>query len=73
MHRYTGEAGLGEIHNSELRSDMRELDLATGTAVKHVGRDDDRDLELIEWVDAQGNPRISSIEPELFASHFEEA
>jgi hypothetical protein len=68
---YGGEQGLGATHSSrDLSSEMHDLDLHPGTAVKVHGYDDDRDLVLIEWTDLAGNPRITSVEPERFAHDF---
>jgi hypothetical protein len=35
-----------------------------------VGHDEDRDLILVEWTDLQGNPRITSVEPDTLAERF---
>jgi hypothetical protein len=68
---YNGDTGLGAAHaDRELASEHAELDMQPGTAVSYTGYDDDRDLVLVEWADAQGNQRITSVEPEFFAASF---
>lgn len=57
---------------AERHRDMHEMDLHPGTEVTHIGRDEDRDLELVEWTDRLGNPRITSIAPDHFAEKFKE-
>lgn len=70
--RFTYDApdGLAAQVAERLSDDMRELDLHPGTEVKVAGYDDERDLVLIEWTDRQGNPRITSVEPDHFEQHF---
>lgn len=49
---------------------MQELDLHHGTPVAHTGRDEDRDLEIVEWADAFGIMRRTTITPADFAEFF---
>jgi hypothetical protein len=70
-HVYQHMVGLGELHNPDISAEMADLDLKPGTPVKVVGHDEDRNLVLLEWTDAQGNPRITSVEPDVFTAHFE--
>jgi hypothetical protein len=49
---------------------MADLDMAHGTPVEHLGTDTELNLELVEWTDKHGDPRITSVTPEFFASHF---
>jgi hypothetical protein len=49
---------------------MADLDMHHGTEVTHVGRDEERNLELVEWTDQHGDARRTSITPEMFFSHF---
>jgi hypothetical protein len=58
---------------------MADLDMPHGTVVTvatdddgNEVRDGDRDLEIVEWTDRQGNPRRTSVHPEFFAEHFRE-
>lgn len=68
---YTGEKGLGAAHaERDLPAEMADLDLAPGTEVTYDGYDNDRDLVLLEWTDAQGTPRRTSVEPDHFSSMF---
>jgi hypothetical protein len=71
---YGGPAGLGHIHaDGPLHPEMHELDMAPGTVVEVLDHDTARDLVLVGWTDAPGNPRTTSIEPAIFAQHFVEA
>lgn len=58
--------------NAFLGRSMADLDMPHDTEVELVGHDDDRNLEIVEWTDRHGDPRRTSIEPDVFASHFEE-
>jgi hypothetical protein len=70
---YGGDKGLGAAHaDRDLPSEMHDLDLHSGTEVKVHGYDDDRDLVLVEWTDLAGNPRITSVEPDVFDRDFAE-
>jgi hypothetical protein len=73
--RFTFDApdALGAMHAESQSREMAELDLHPGTEVKVVGHDDDRDLVLVEWTDAQGNSRTTSVEPDVFSDHFTSA
>jgi hypothetical protein len=51
---------------------MEDLDMAHGTEVEHTGRDEGRNLEIVEWSDKHGDPRRTSIEPDFFAANFRE-
>lgn len=55
---------------AEHHAAMHALDLHPGTEVTVAGHDADRDLVLVEWTDAQGDPRITSVEPADFHAHF---
>jgi hypothetical protein len=79
--RFAGADGLGQAARiadpdvpeaqNLMRSDMAELDMPAGCEVEVVGHDEDRDLVLVQWMDGQGNPRITSV-PELeLAAQFE--
>lgn len=69
-HVFDAPDALGAMHAESQARDMAELDLHPGTEVKVVGHDDERDLVLVEWTDAQGNPRTTSVEPAQFTDHF---
>jgi len=70
-YKYAGDAGLGaKSIEGDLHPDMADLDLSPGTLVKVVGQDDERDLVLVEWEDAQGNPRITSVPLDTFGTDF---
>jgi hypothetical protein len=51
---------------------MHDLDMHHGTEVTYAGRDDDRDLEMVEWTDKVGNPRRTSVTLEQFNQFFRE-
>jgi hypothetical protein len=69
-HTFDAPDALGAMHSRDQSQDMAELDLKPGTEVKVAGYDDDRNLVLVEWTDAQGNPRVTSVEPAQFDDHF---
>lgn len=76
-YRYAADAGLAARArvvdpdvSDDLPSEMAELDLKPGTGVTVTGYDRDRDLVLVGWTDAQGTPRITSVEPGHFAATF---
>lgn len=70
---YDAPDGLGAQVAEQMTDDMRGLDLHPGTEVTVAGYDDDRGLVLVEWTDRQGNPRITSVEPQHFDEHFKGA
>jgi hypothetical protein len=80
-YRFAGTDGLGQDARTAdpdvpeeknlLRSDMAELDMPVGAEVTVVGHDDDRDLVLVQWTDAQGTDRITSIPAGELAVQFE--
>jgi hypothetical protein len=67
---YDAPGGLGAQVADNQHPEMADLDLHPGTEVKVCGYDDERDLVLVEWVDRQGNPRITSVEPDHFSDAF---
>lgn len=69
-HRFQADAGLAALHVDSLPAEMAELDLHPGTTVTVVGHDEGRGLLLVEWTDRAGNPRITSVEPDVFDEHF---
>lgn len=76
-YRYEAEEGLGgrarvadPTVSDDLPAEMRELDMTTDTRVTVSGYDDERDLVLVDWTDGQGNPRTTSLEPEVLDEHF---
>ena len=75
-HKYAHDKGFGEHHAAEdgreLPAEMRDLDMAPGTEVEHVGTDEDRNLVIVAWTDTAGDARRTSIGPDFFVSHFEE-
>lgn len=71
---YTADVGLGRMHaDRDLHPDHASLDLQPGTEVTVAGHDEERGLVLVEWADTSGNPRITSVDPDLFGRHFEQA
>jgi hypothetical protein len=51
---------------------MHYLDKAPGNEVTVAGHDEERNLMLVNWTDLQGNPRTTSVEPDVFDRDFEE-
>ena len=72
-YRYAHELGLAEQHADELSAEMTELDMHPGTEVVVHDVDGERGgLVIVEWADRSNNPRLTSIDPALFAEWFEE-
>jgi hypothetical protein len=62
---YTGQTGLAAgLTSAELAAEMADLDMPPGTHCIAIGTDDDRGLTLLEWVDASGNNRLTSVTPD---------
>jgi hypothetical protein len=75
--RFTADTGLAAKArrddpdvSDDLPAEMADLDLHPDTTATVVGHDEDRNLILIEWTDLQGNPRITSVEPDTLAERF---
>jgi hypothetical protein len=65
-------AGLGEMaRGGPLDDDMKKLDLKDGQEVKYLGPDADSGWPMIEWRDALGIARITTIEPAVFEANFQ--
>jgi hypothetical protein len=72
-YRHDSQQGLAQrLVGDALSPDMRALDMPPGAEVTVLDHDADRDLVLVEWIDTHGNPRVTSIEPAVFAEHFTE-
>jgi hypothetical protein len=79
--RFAGTEGLGQAARiadpdvpeaqNLMRSDMADLDMPAGCEVEVEGHDDDRDLVLVKWTDAQDTLRITSVPEADLASQFE--
>lgn len=69
-YRFAAQRGLAAMHVEQLPAEMAELDLAPDTVVTVEGSDDERGLVLVSWSDRHGNPRVTSVEPDVFAEHF---
>jgi hypothetical protein len=65
------EGGQWDVRPGELT--MKDLDMPSGTEVELLEDDEDRNLKRVSWKDAQGTPRITSVEPAFFDTHFQEA
>lgn len=79
VYEYVGEQGLAAAAriadpdtDDDLPSEMRELDLRPGTEVTLIEHDLDRDLLILEWTDASGGTRRTSVPPAQFDAQFEE-
>jgi hypothetical protein len=70
---YNADRGLADraTGGTPLRTDQAELDLQPGTEVEVHDYDKERDLVLVEWTDASGNPRITSVELDDFNESFQ--
>ncbi len=62
------DAGYGEI-----TAEMKELDLRNLQEVTLFDYDADSEWPIIEWTDATGINRLTTVNPETFESHFQEA
>jgi hypothetical protein len=62
------DAGFGEQ-----TAEMRELDLRNLQEVTLLDFDEDSGWPIIEWIDGVGTNRITTIDPDKFESHFQEA
>lgn len=51
---------------------MKDLDMASGTEVVLLEDDEERNLKRVQWTDATGVERITSIDPVFFDTHFQE-
>ena len=78
-YRYKADAGLAARArvadpdvSDDLPAEMRDLDMEPGTEVEVAGHDEERDLVLVNWTDANGTPRTTSLPPDTFAADFEE-
>jgi len=71
---YSADRGLADraTGDTPLHPEMRDLDLPPGTTVTVHGYDAERDLIIVEWSDANRpeHPRLTSIEPDEFATNF---
>jgi hypothetical protein len=70
--------GFGEMVKSdagfgEQTAEMRELDLRNFQEVTLFDYDADSECPIIEWTDAVGITRLTTVDPETFESHFQEA
>lgn len=68
-----GEKARADSGFGELSAEMTELDLKDGQEVELVGLDEDSDWPIIEWTDGVGINRRTTVDPETFAEHFQEA
>jgi hypothetical protein len=70
---YSHESGMGfgaAALGQPLTAEMTELDLKDGQEVIFLQNDDDSAWPIIEWTDAVGINRITTIDPALFESSF---
>jgi len=70
---YKQDRGLADraTGDVELRQEMAELDMLPDTEVKVYDYDKDRDLVIVEWTDAFGNSRLTSVDLDEFNSSFQ--
>lgn len=65
-----GEAVRADAGYGEISAEMSELDLKDGTEVTFLDYDADSEWPMIEWIDAVGINRITTIDPVAFDSNF---
>jgi hypothetical protein len=70
--------GFGEMVKAnagfgEQTAEMRELDLRNLQEVTLFDYDADSDWPIIEWTDATGITRLTTVDPDIFDSNFQEA
>jgi hypothetical protein len=64
--------GFGELAKGEpLTAEMSELDLKDGQEVLFLAIDEDSGWPIIEWTDATGINRITTVDPDIFDTHFQ--
>ena len=68
-----GEAVKTEAGYGEMSAEMQELDLSDGTEVTFLQLDEDSAWPIVEWTDAVGINRITTIDPAHFEAHFHPA
>jgi len=66
--------GFGEQSKGEpLTAEMAELDLKSGEEVVFLAEDEDSGSPIIEWTDAKGINRITTVDAIDFGLYFQEA
>lgn len=73
---YGDEDGRGFGHmarGSELTAEMKELDLPDGAEVVLFALDEDSGWPIINWTDSKGIDRMTTVDPDIFNEHFQEA
>ncbi len=65
-----GEANKSDAGYGELSAEMTELDLKEGQEVSFLEYDADNGWPIVEWVDAVGINRITTIDPDQFDTNF---
>lgn len=66
-----GEGVKADAGYGELSAEMQELDMQDGQEVTLLEYDADNGWPHVEWVDATGVNRITTIEPAYFEEHFQ--
>lgn len=70
IYDHPADAGYGEHARGEpLSAEMTELDMQDGMEVTLLEYDVDTGWPLVEWTDAKGLPRITTIDPQ-YLEHF---
>lgn len=72
-HRAAKDEGLELTDDSKARDGLDQsltLDMKPGTEVTLIGRDEERDLVLVEWEDSEGVSRTTSVDDAHFEKHF---
>jgi hypothetical protein len=65
-----GEHNKAEAGFGELSAEMTELDLKDGTEVSFLDYDAESLWPVVQWVDATGTERITTIDPDIFVTNF---
>lgn len=65
-----GEAVKADAGYGELSAEMIELDLKEGQEVSFLEYDADSGWPIVQWVDAVGINRITTIDPDIFDTNF---
>jgi hypothetical protein len=65
-----GAMALATSSGAEISAEMNELDLKDGDTVTVLELDADSDWPLVEWTDAKGINRITTVDPDTFDNYF---
>jgi hypothetical protein len=65
-----GAMALATSSGSDISAEMKELDLTDGTHITVLELDAESGWPLVQWTDAKGLGRITTIRPDTFDNYF---